>query len=86
MQPTLNPDPDRSRDLALVFKFGVLRYKYDRGAIYLLRWESLLELVSYTGRNSLYDHDKYTDTLVLITDMHVMPSADSGLCGIIFMA
>ncbi len=38
MQPILNPDLSQGRDLVLVFKFGVLRYKYERGAVYLLRY------------------------------------------------
>lgn len=38
MEPALNPSPDHGRDLVLVFKFGVLRYKYERGAVYLLRY------------------------------------------------
>lgn len=38
MQPTLNPDLGHSQDLALVYKFGLLRYKYERGAVYMLRF------------------------------------------------
>jgi hypothetical protein len=37
MQPVFNPDPDGGRDLALVEKFGLLLYRYERGAVYLLR-------------------------------------------------
>jgi inner membrane protease subunit 2 len=37
MQPVFNPDPDGGRDLALVEKFGLLLYRYERGAVYLLK-------------------------------------------------
>lgn len=37
MQPVFNPDPERGRAVALVDKLGLLLFRYERGAVYLLR-------------------------------------------------